>query len=121
MNEIALKKIPTSFLATNETNPKTHTHTKETKTKQSKPKQNKKKSPQTKVHNLRNAENVIGLSVPSDYSSLFLGHYMQTILLIKMSLKQTLKLSCFTHLLQKKEKKAIFSLQQVFWNIFNNC
>lgn len=53
---------------------------------------------------------------------LFLGHYMQIILLNEMlSLKQTLQLLCFSHLLQKKEKKAIFSLQQIFWNIFNNC
>lgn len=73
------------------------------------------------MHKLRNAENVISLSIPSASSFLFLGYHMQIILLNKMSLKQTLKLLYFSHLLQKKEKKAIFSLQQVFWNIFNNC
>jgi len=37
---------------------------------------------------------------------------MQVILLTeKLPLKQTPKLLCFSHLLQKKEKKAMFSLQ----------
>lgn len=90
MNEITSKN-PKKFLAKTQTNPKTK--------RKKKLKGNNKH--QTKVHKLRNAENVIDLSVPSASSSLFLGHYMQIILLNEMlSLKQTLKLLCFSHLLK---------------------